>query len=408
MLSEASHSQEFEMKRAVAGLANFYKARSIQFLTSYEQDVLSHVFEMGGFYNAHAHLDRADTLDPCYLAHLGITPLEASFFPLSVKQNLVGDLHRGLAYTEENLRERMSRAILREIALGVRRLDTNIDATPDLPEGGLLAIRIACELKEEYKDRITIRIAPTPIFGFREETGRWEVFKEAAKYCDYLSGLPEKDDFSNTSERNGKVGFRPALRMVLELGAELGKEVQFHLDQANSSSESGTEMLLEGLRWVNVPRLSDSEPSVWVIHMISPSTYSEGRFRVLVDQLLEHNVGVIVCPSAALSMRQFRPVSTPTHNSIARVMELIKMKVPLRLGTDNICDVFVPQSEGDMLTEIKIIGHAVRFATPSIWAKLAAGIPLNNVDIATVERALSEDQKVFLNLTQGAWHSAVE
>ena len=38
--------------------------------------------------------------------------------------------------------------------------------------------------------------------------------------------------------------------------------------------------------------------------------------------------------------------------SIARVAELIKAKVPLRIGTDNISDVFVPQGDGDMLTEI--------------------------------------------------------
>lgn len=389
-------------------LAEFYPARKFGYLSFYEQEVLSHVYEMGGFYNAHAHMDRADTLDPRYLAHIGTTPLEASFYPLSVKQNLVGDLHRGCAYTEENLRQRISLAIERQIAFGIRRLDTNIDATPDLPEGGMLAIRVALELKEKYKDQIAIRIAPTPIFGFREGTGRWDVFKAAARECDFLSGLPEKDDYTGAVDRKGKVGFRNALRMVLELGAELGKEVQFHLDQANNPFEAGTETLVEGLRWVETPKFSDGQPAVWAIHVISPSAYDEGRFKRLVDGLLEHNVGVIVCPSAAISMRQLRPIDAPTHNSIARVSELIKMKVPLRLGTDNICDVFVPQSEGDMLTEIKIGSHAARFATPSIWAKLATGTALNNVDIATVGRALHEDRKVHLGVAPAGWHPAIE
>lgn len=396
------------MKSRDSRLAQFYPARKLAFLSSYELEVLRHVCEMGGFYNAHAHIDRAHTLDAKYLEHIGTTPLEASCFPLSVKQNLVGDLHIGPAYTEANLRERMSWVIEQQIAYGVTRLDTNIDATPDLPEDGMLVIRIALELKEKYADKIKIRVAPTPIFGFREGTDRWTVFKEASKSCDFLSGLPEKDDYSGAVDRKGKVGFRPALRRVLELGAELNKEVQFHLDQANSPFETGTETLLEGLRWVDPMSGPDGEPAVWVVHMISPSAYDEDRFRRLVDQLLEHNVGVIVCPSAAISMRQLRPIDTPTHNSLARVMELIKMKVPLRLGTDNICDVFVPQSEGDMLTEIKIGSHASRFATPSIWAKLATGTTLNNVDIATVGRVLHEDRKVYTSVAPLGWRPAVE
>lgn len=396
------------MKSSDPKLSRFYRARKLQYLTSYELEVLSHVFKLGGFYNAHAHIDRADTLEPRYLEHIGTTPLEASSFPLSVKQNLVGDLHLGHAFTEENLRERMSRAIERQIAFGTRRLDTNIDATPDLPEDGLLAIRVALELKEKYKNEITIRIAPNPIFGFREMTGRWEVWKEAAAQCDYLSGLPEKDDYTGAVDRKGKVGFRPAVRRVLELGAKLGVEVQFHLDQENSPREAGTETMLEGLRWVDVPKLPNGEPSVWVVHMISPSAYSEDRFKRLTDGLLEHNVGVIVCPSAGISMRQLRPIETPTHNSLARVMELIKLKIPLRLGTDNICDVFVPQSEGDMLTEIKIAGHAVRSATPSIWAKLATGTTLNNVDVATVGRVLHQDRKVFEHIAPSNWRPAIE
>ena len=121
------------MKGIDPRLVKFYWGRKFEYLSLYEWEVLSRVFEMGGFYNAHAHIDRADTLDPRYLAHIGTTPLEASFYPLSVKQNLVGDLHRGYAYTEENLRERMSHTIERQVAFGTSRLDTNIDATPDLP-----------------------------------------------------------------------------------------------------------------------------------------------------------------------------------------------------------------------------------------------------------------------------------
>ena len=381
--------------------------RDPQLLSPYDQEVLKQVAQCGGFYNAHTHLCRADTLEGKFLEHIDLTPLEASSQPLAVKQNFVGDYHRGIAYTEKNLRERMRGTITRLIAYGTTRVDTNIDATPDLPEDGLLAIRVANELKVEFAKRITIRIAPTPIFGLKKGTQRWDVFKEASRVSDYLSLLPEKDDYTYEADRDGKVGFKHHIRMGVELACELGKEVQFHLDQMNVPGERGTERMLEVLEGLDQPTLLGDEPSVWVIHMISPSAYEEERFARLVDLLLKQNVGVIVCPTAAVSMRQLRSLQAPLHNSIARVLELIKRKVPIRIGTDNISDVFVPPSDGDMLTEIKMAANATRMNHPSIWVKLASGTPLNNVDIATVGRYLYEDRKACMGANP-AWQPGIE
>jgi hypothetical protein len=44
----------------------------------------------------------------------------------------------------------------------------------------------------------------------------------------------------------------------------------------------------------------------------------------MVDKLLKNNIGIITCPSAAISMRQLRPIKTYTHNSIARVLEMLE------------------------------------------------------------------------------------
>jgi len=377
-------------------------------LSPYDNVLLENMLKYGGFYNAHAHLDRADTLGDEYLRHINTTPLEASSLPLSVKQNLTGDLQRGQAYTKEDLKKRMSQTIERLISYGTTRIDTCIDATPDIMGDGLLAISVIEEIKLSFADKIKIRFAPNPIFGFKEGTGRWEVFLEAAKRADFLSGLPEKDEVSHKSSSEGRIGFRGHLRRVIELGWELKKEVHFHLDQANHPEEHGTETLIEALRYFGCPQIPNHiGPSVWVIHMISPSAYPEERFARLVDGLLEFNVGVIVCPTAAISMRQLRPVVSPTHNCIARILELIKKKVPVTLGSDNIADMYVPQSDGDMLTEIKLASHAVRFATPYVWAKLGAGVPLNDVDRATVGRFLYQDRTTFRKVDP-CWESGID
>lgn len=376
-------------------------------LSPYDRTLLEGVVALGGFYNAHGHLDRADTLDDIYLSHMGMSTMEAASMPLSVKQQLTGYLHTGPAYTEEDLRARMSRVIERQIAYGATSFDTCIDVTPDIGEDGMLAWRISGELQKEFTSRIKIRRAPNPIFGFKHETERWEVYRKAAASADYLSGLPEKDDFSDVSQRDGRVGFKQHMRMVLELGCELHKEVHFHLDQANDPNEKGAETLINALEWFLQPQIPGHQgPTVWAIHAISPSAYTESRFGELAQGLLKHNIGVIVCPTAAISMRQLRPLLAPTHNSIARVMELAKLGISLRLGSDNICDVFVPQGDGDMLTEIKMAGHAVRLALPSVWAKLGAGVALNRVDRTAVGRWLYEDRKSFVAADPN-WQPAV-
>ncbi|MDD2732262.1 MAG: hypothetical protein PHI53_03665 [Candidatus Pacebacteria bacterium] len=377
-------------------------------LSPYDKMILEMVQKLDGFNNAHSHIDRADTLPGKYLEHIHTSPLEAASLPLRAKQSLTGDLHRGLAYAEEDLRERMTLVIKRLISYGTTRLATCIDATPDIGENGQLAMRVALELKEQFTQQIKIEIGPNPIFGFKKGSGRWEVFKEAAEKADFLSALPEKDDFSSLSSRDGKVGFRRHLRMVLELGCELGKEVHIHLDQANDPAEAGVEILLEGLQWIDQPQIPDHDgPAVWVIHMISPSAYDEKRFSRLLDGLLKFNIGIIVCPTAAVSMRQLRPIVCPTHNSITRLLELCKKRVPVLLGTDNISDVFVPQSDGDMLTEIKMGGHALRFAPPHVWAKLGAGSKLNEVDRATIGGWLYQDRRAYSGVNPN-WISAVD
>lgn len=390
-----------------------FSKRDTHSLTWYEQSICTEAQKLGGFFNAHAHLDRAHTLQGKYLAHIGTSPLEASNLPLSVKQNLVGDLHRGEAYTPKSLETRMRYAIDRQIAFGVTRIDTNIDATPDLPEDGLLAINIALKLKEEYAPRgLDLRIAPTPIFGFKTDThdkqSRWDVFARAAKLCDFISLLPEKDDGIALHGHDARYGFKQHVRMGLELAIELKKEVQFHLDQMNLPTERGTERLFEVLEVTGQPKFRNGEPALWIIHMISPSAYDEPRFALLVQKLREFNIGVIICPSAALSMRQLRSVCAPTHNSIARMLELVRMGVPIRLGTDNIEDVFVPMGNGDMLSEVMQAASSLRVALPSLWAKLAAGVRPNNVDIHHVGRILYEDRKACTSVAPEGWKPGFE
>ncbi len=353
--------------------------------TKFQRDLRKLTKERGGAINFHAHLDRAETLDDIYLSHVGLHPMKASAYPLRMKQNLTGDLHLGPAYRADDLRRRMSRllnAMYRDF--GVRQVWSLIDTTADID---MRAFDVALVLRDEMKDKIELRVGSYPIFGFKDdEPERWKTFERASGDADFLAGLPERD------EKEGHVGYKEHLRRILYLATELDKPVQVHVDQANEPSEHGTEELIHATDYCIPPDMrymKDGSPRVWAVHAISPSCYDDSRFGDLLDGLCDTGVGVICCPSAAISMKQKREITTPTHNSVARVLEMMAHEIPIRLGSDNISDVFVPSGTPDMYREAEELSNYSRFYDPDIWSKVLAGKELNEADRYSIETALN-------------------
>lgn len=363
-------------------------------LSEYGRILLELIKEYSGLTNAHAHLDRGYTLAPEYWKGASIDPFEAATFSLAVKQNLTGELHKGPAYTRENLEMRMEQQLRRMAVFQVKSVTSLIDATTDI---GMVAIDAALAVKERMRDTISLTIGTQPIFGFKNPAvnpDRWELFVEASKKVDVVGALPEKD------EGPGRIGYDEHLRRVIQLGIELGKEVHVHVDQANDPGERGTEKLVEAVHWIGSPKIAGaSGPTVWAVHAISPSGYDEQRRRKLWEHMKRYDVGVIGCARAALSMRQLRPVMAPTHNSVGSLLEMAKHEIAIRLGTDNIADVFIPTGDENMLHELCYWSDALRYYVPKFWAKLGCGVPLNDMDREIVARALYQDNKVFRTIS---------
>ncbi len=348
------------------------------------------VMRMGGSCNMHAHLDRAHTLSQRYLAHFGMPPRDAPRAPLQVKQGLVGELHNGPAYTSEDLRSRMRASLDASIANGVVRLVTCVDATPDID---LRAIDVALELKAEYSGQILFEIVPHPIFGFkpdeRFEKTRWNVFRDACEKCDGVGSLPERD------VRVDSIGHTEHLRRTLLLGKELGKPTYVHVGQANDPRERDIFELIDAVKWLDFRAEPYDEPLVWAIHNISSAGFSESDFARVLQGHVEQRIGMICCPRAALSMRQNRAQTAPLHNSIARILEMAFKGITIRLGTDNIADLFVPTSTEDVLDQAVFLADALRFYDVAVLAKFIAGKRLNDNDKEVVRQYLAEDLRAY-------------
>ena len=359
--------------------------RPTEFYTRLEDAVRRHK----GLVNAHLHLDRASTLDSKYLAHVGMDPIQASAYPLAVKQDLTGDLHRGPAYEREDLQRRIAQQLDEMIAVGTRKAYSFIDVSAD--RVGVTAFEVAQELKRAKQGQIDFQVGAYPVFGFKaDEIRRWELFEQAARSADFLGTLPERD------ARLGHIGYDQHIIRTLDLAHRLRKPIHYHLDQGNDPRENGTETVIEAVRWLKSPSVeSVGGPTVWAVHAISPSAYAGDRFESVVEGLVKHNIGVICCPSAALSMRQLRPLQTPTHNSIARILEMAERQVPVLLGSDNIADVSLPSTTASLYDEVFILSNALRFYNVEVLAKMMCGVPLNAMDREIIRAHLEEDRKIF-------------
>lgn len=135
------------------------------------------------------------------------------------------------------------------------------------------------------------------------------------------------------------------------------------------------------------------EPNIWLVHVISPSLYPEKRFQNLIEKIKAYNVGIICCPSAAISMRQLRPIKSPTFNSIARLLDMLAKGIHVRLGSDNIFDVTSPAGTIDLIDEVFVLSNVLRFYDQDIMAKLCAGKKINENEIEKIKIHLKKDDQ---------------
>lgn len=300
--------------------------------------------------------------------------LDNSHISLQKKHALIATVHDGPAYDADNIKERLKQGTEILLEADTRVADTMVDVTDDRVQ--LKALNLVQTHAKEVADKIQIQAAVYSPLGFQDaQPNRWNLFEAAAKQADFIGALPEADD---TDEYPDNIGFEEHCVRTLDLARRENKMLHVHTDQRNEPTERGTERLIEVVRREgNLPDI-DGAPAVWAVHMISPSTYEDARFQALVEGMLECNIGIICCPSAAIGMRQLRPLMTPTYNSIPRLLELSAAGVHVRLGSDNVADMCSPSTTADLVDEVFILSAALRFYKIEILAKFAAGAALND------------------------------
>ena len=362
-------------------------------MTPYFKELHAAVIAHGGYFNAHLHLDRAGTYHPTVEMLKALGEDDGTNRPISGKHAIIPMVHNSACYDPDELYARVEPYILEMIEVGTVRADTVVDTTTD--RVGTTALETFARLKEAHKDKIDLRIGSYSPLGFRDdEPARWELVRDAAETADFIGLLPERDDKADYPDH---IGFEESCRRSIDLAHRLGKQIHIHVDQANHSYEDGAELVVNLVRQMELGLPESAEPFIWLIHVISPSTYDEARFTALASAMGALNIGIICCPAAALSMRQLRPFHTPTSNSIARVLDFVFHGVQVRLGSDNICDITSPMGTPNLMDELRALGDAVRYYDIDFLARLAAGKRIDKTGLEKLAAHLDAD-RVFTDL----------
>ena len=365
-------------------------------MTPYFQELHEAIQAHGGFFNAHLHLDRAGTFQPTVDLLRAKGVMDGASLSLAGKHAIIPLVHDSDCYDPQSLYDRVEPFVLDMISVGTARADSVVDTTVD--RVGLTALETFNRLKQTHADRIDLQVGAYSPLGYRDdEPERWALLEEGVAMADFVGLLPERDDKADYPEH---IGFEESCRRGISLAHEAGKQIHIHVDQAFHQYEAATELVARVVRDMDMGVPQGEEPFIWLIHVLSPSTYDEPRFEALAHELADLNIGIISCPGAAISMRQYRPFPSPTYNCIARVLDLVAAGVMVRIGSDNVCDITSPMGTVNMMDELLVLGNTMRYYDIDFLSRLAAGKRLDADGMARLKTHLMDNDAMVDEVVQ--------
>ncbi|MBU1446466.1 amidohydrolase family protein [Patescibacteria group bacterium] len=285
----------------------------------------------GGFVNCHAHFDKA-----FYITKEG---LDRSMLDMEEKWNMSDDIKRNS--TEDDIKNRIRIGLDIMIAQEVKTCSSFIDAYEAVNHK---AIDAAIAIKEEYKDKIEFLTVTQPLGGLLDKDAR-ALYEAITAKADIAGGLPSKDRPNDDESYD----------VLFDIAKNLNKPIHVHIDQENNPNERDTEKL------INATVKHGYQGRVVAIHAISVSAQDKAYRQDIYRKMADSGISCVVCPSAAIAMRQLDQFMAPVHNSIGNVPEMLEAGVLVGLGVDNVYDFYQPFVDGDLWTEMRMLQEACRY-----------------------------------------------
>lgn len=288
------------------------------------KELKSKIMKMGGFVNCHAHLDRAYTVASENLNN------ECEKF-LTEKWKIVDKVKR--ESSEEEIYDRMRFALVSQHMLGVSSICSFIDVDSVIE---LKAIKAAARLRADMAPVIDFKIACQTLKGVTDSSER-KLLESVLEEFDVIGSLPAADN-----------NILKHLDVVMCWARDLNKKLHVHVDQLNRASEDETSLVLDMISNYGL------EGKVVGVHGISIASKPKTKREEIYLKCKDKGMSFIACPSAWIDHRRSEELQ-PWHNATTPVEEMLYHNINVGLGTDNICDIYKPFSDGNMMTELKFI-----------------------------------------------------
>lgn len=314
---------------------------------SFKPLLLKEIKNHGGWVNAHAHADRAFTVNPRTLDIYKNHTLEE-------KWDLVDEVKENA--TAEDYYSRISRSLEVMIEQGVTAIGSFIDVDPVAKDR---AVKAALKAREHYKDQITIKYITQTLKGvINPEARKW--FDIGAEALDIIGGLPRRDKRDYGAGKDAE-----HIDILLETAKKYNKMAHVHVDQFNTAKDTETELLCDKTIEHGM------QGKVVAIHGISIAAHEKSYRQMLYKKMKKAELMVVACPVAWIDSPRSE-VLQPFHNSLTPVDELIPAGIIVALGTDNICDYMVPFCDGNMWQELMLLATGCRFTDLDALVKIAS------------------------------------
>ena len=289
----------------------------------------------------HLHIDKSKTVNT--------DRLQSSLVHMKEKWTLMRDIKHG--YEKDEMERRMVDTTTQLVNQGCTKMRTFVDVDRIV---GLTPLHCAMNVKGYWKSKGVDLQVGTQLLEGLETADDISLFHEVAPIVDFIGCLPSRDSDP-----------RQHLDLVFDVAQALDKDVEAHLDQCNIPTETETELFCDMVEKYGRQGRSRA------IHCVSLACHPIEYQHTIAKRLNELDIGVIVCPSAAISMRQHNEYSAPIHNSIAPVKVLMDEGVNIGLGVDNVEDIFMPFCDGSLPFELRLLAEAERMYDPEVLRGIA-------------------------------------
>ncbi len=292
-----------------------------------------------GFFNCHAHIDRAGTIQ--------YTNKDFIKKGLLQKWELVNEVKSAL--TEEQYYHGIYNACIKQREYDVHKLVSFVDLDSTVKTKALNAAVAA--KRELSKIGFDLYIGNQTVGGFTDEN--LKLLENNIDHLDFLGGLPKSDA---DSDRH--------LDILFSLAKATDKKVHVHVDQLNTSKEQETE-------WLALKTLSaNMHGQVVAVHSISLACHTKKYRQYVYEISKDAGLQFVSCPSAWIDHQRTERLS-PTHNSLTPVDEMLEWGLTVGIGTDNIEDIYKPYCNGDMMFELRLLLEAYKIYDDDILIDLA-------------------------------------